>query len=90
MSKITLPDDFDENPEWTTADFKRAQPASEVLGEALAAALIRPRGRPALTEAERKAKVNIRLSPDVIAALRATGTGWQTRADQALRKAFVR
>jgi uncharacterized protein (DUF4415 family) len=90
MSKAKLPDDFDENPEWTEADFARARPASDVLGASLAKALIRARGRPVLPEEERKAKVNIRLSPDVIAALRATGTGWQTRVDEILRKALVK
>jgi uncharacterized protein (DUF4415 family) len=33
----------------------------------------------------RKIPVSIRLSPDVAEGLRATGNGWQTRADQALR-----
>ena len=90
MNKPPPPAAFDENPEWSEADFARARPASVVHGKALAAGLVRPRGRPTLAEAERKAKVNIRLSPDVVAALRATGAGWQTRADQALRKAFVK
>lgn len=90
MSKLPPPAGFDENPEWTKADFSRARPASEMHGKAIAAALIRPRGRPALAESDRKAKVNIRLSPDVVAALRATGSGWQTRVDQALRKVFVK
>jgi uncharacterized protein (DUF4415 family) len=90
MSKLPPPAAFDENPEWTEADFARARPASEVHGKAIAAGLLRPRGRPALAEADRKAKVNIRLSQDVVAALRATGAGWQTRADQALRKVFVK
>ena len=90
MSKPLPPVDFDENPEWTEADFARARPASEVHGKAFAAGLVRRRGRPALAESDRKAKVNIRLSPDVLAALRATGAGWQTRVDQALRKVFVK
>ena len=90
MSKLPPPANFDENPEWTEADFARARPASEVHGKTFAAVLARPRGRPTLAEGERKAKVNIRLSPDVVAALRATGSGWQTRVDQALRKAFVK
>jgi uncharacterized protein (DUF4415 family) len=33
----------------------------------------------------RKIPVSIRLSPDVAEGLRATGSGWQRRADQALR-----
>lgn len=33
----------------------------------------------------RKVPVSIRLSPDVAEGLRATGSGWQTKADEALR-----
>lgn len=33
----------------------------------------------------RKVPVSIRLSPDVADGLRASGAGWQSRADQALR-----
>ena len=80
----------DDNPEWTEEDFARARPASEFFPPEVMALLVRQRGRPALAEGERKAKVNLRLSPDVVAALRATGAGWQTRVDQALRKAFVK
>lgn len=43
------------------------------------------RGRPPKPEAERKELVSLRLSPDVLAWLRATGPGWQTRVDDLLR-----
>ncbi len=33
----------------------------------------------------RKVPISIRLSPDVAEGLRATGNGWQRRADEALR-----
>jgi uncharacterized protein (DUF4415 family) len=33
----------------------------------------------------KKVPISIRLSPDVVEGLRATGTGWQGRADEALR-----
>jgi uncharacterized protein (DUF4415 family) len=33
----------------------------------------------------KKVPISIRLSPDVAEGLRATGNGWQSRADQALR-----
>jgi uncharacterized protein (DUF4415 family) len=36
-------------------------------------------------KAPRKIPVSIRLSPDVAKELRATGSGWQGRADEALR-----
>jgi uncharacterized protein (DUF4415 family) len=78
----------DENPEWTAEDFARARPAAEVLpklvGKAVAAEMLRPkRGRP--VSANPKAHVNLRLDPDVVAAFRATGRGWQTRLNAALK-----
>lgn len=85
------PDDFDPNPEWTDADWATARPARDVLPELLgdsASALLvrRPRGRPRSDTA--KTKVNIRLSPDVLAHWRATGPGWQSRIDDLLRAAM--
>jgi uncharacterized protein (DUF4415 family) len=49
--------------------------------------LIRPAklGRP--KKAAPKKTVNIRLDPDVLAHFRATGPGWQSRINAALRKA---
>jgi len=47
----------------------------------------RKRGRPKL--AAPKEKINVRLSPDVLSALRATGRGWQTRIDALLREAMA-
>jgi uncharacterized protein (DUF4415 family) len=83
-------DKFDaDNPEWTKVSFARARPASEVHGTELAAKLLRKGGRPMLPPETRKQATSIRLSPDVLEALRATGANWQTRADEALRKVFV-
>ena len=46
----------------------------------------RRRGRPAgSVQASTKEPVKIRLDPDVLAALRATGDGWQTRINSTLR-----
>ena len=42
------------------------------------------RGRP--KAAVTKERITIRLSPDVVGAFRATGDGWQTRVDAALRE----
>jgi uncharacterized protein (DUF4415 family) len=36
-------------------------------------------------KAPKKVPISIRLSPDVADGLRATGSGWQVRADEALR-----
>jgi uncharacterized protein (DUF4415 family) len=46
----------------------------------------RRRGRPlGSTKANPKVPTSIRLSPDVLAAFRANGPGWQTRVDAALQ-----
>jgi uncharacterized protein (DUF4415 family) len=46
----------------------------------------RRRGRPAgSVAAVSKEPVTLRLDPDVLAALRATGDGWQTRINDMLR-----
>ncbi|CAM4199293.1 BrnA antitoxin of type II toxin-antitoxin system [Bordetella tumbae] len=41
-------------------------------------------GRPKATTT--KERITIRLSPDVVDAFRAEGSGWQTRMDDALRQ----
>jgi uncharacterized protein (DUF4415 family) len=78
-----------DNPEWTVAEFARARPASEVHGQAVAAMLKRGRGRPPMPPEKRKRQVTVRLSPEILAAARATGPGWQARVNEALRKAFL-
>ncbi len=44
----------------------------------------RPRGRPALEVT--KVATNLRLDPDLLDAFKATGPGWQTQINQALRE----
>jgi len=45
------------------------------------------RGRPVgSTKADTKVAVKMRLDPDLVAALRAIGRGWQTPANQILRE----
>lgn len=78
----------DENPEWTEADFARARPGSEVLPPEVLALFGKPRGRPK-SEAP-KVAVKLRLDPDVLAAFKATGAGWQTRINATLRDAAER
>jgi uncharacterized protein (DUF4415 family) len=58
----------------TDAEWKAAKPAARM-------------GRP--RKADRQVAVSIRLSPDVLAVLRATGDGWQTRVDTILRERFA-
>lgn len=45
------------------------------------------RGRP--LKAAPKEQINLRLDPDVLAVLRATGPGWQTRVNTILRERFA-
>jgi len=45
------------------------------------------RGRPVgSVKADAKVAVKLRLDPDVLAALRATGRGWQTRVNDTMRE----
>ena len=65
--------------------FEDARPSLEVLAEL---GITPPaRGRPALSEADRKKRVTIMLDQDVIEHFKKSGKGWQTRANAALRKA---
>ncbi len=75
------PDIDAENPEWSAADFARATPGW-MLPEAVRRAFPNTRGSQTVPV---KRQVTLRLSPDVLAAFRATGKGWQTRIDAALK-----
>ena len=74
----------DDLPELDEAFFARARPAAEVMGEAFMARARRP-GRPK-SEAP-KVEVKIRLDANVVAHLRETGKGWQTRVNAELATA---
>lgn len=70
--------------ELTAADLRTFKPASEVLPIELQKTLgMRPRGP---QKAPIKVSTTIRLSSDVVQAFRATGDGWQTRVDAALKE----
>jgi uncharacterized protein (DUF4415 family) len=77
-----------ENPEWTKEMFARSLrfdqlPAS--LQAKLSAIQEASRKRRGLQKEPTKVLTSIRLSSDVLEGLRATGKGWQSRADEALR-----
>lgn len=76
----------DENPEWTTEDLKNARKAPAYFGPERLARLI---GRPLSPPEKRKVVTTIRLDPDVLEAIKATGKGWQTRLNQELRERYV-
>jgi len=75
----------DDAPELTPAQAKRARAAADVPG--LLSAVRRAR---CAQKAPVKEKVTIRLDADVVAHFRATGPGWQTRLNAALRRVLDR
>jgi uncharacterized protein (DUF4415 family) len=79
-------EEYRDMPEWTEDQLDRAEFAigNKIIRPARGT-LARPPGRP--KAAAPKRSVHLRLSPDVLAHFRATGKGWQTRIDEALRKA---
>jgi uncharacterized protein (DUF4415 family) len=86
MKKTPNPEMIDaENPEWTDEDFARAVPFSQ-LPESLQAKLRSLKKSRGPQKAPTKEVVTIRLSHDVVERLRASGPGWQTRVDAALRQ----
>ena len=73
----------DEIPELDEAWFKRARSAAEVLPPGLLAVLPKRTGRP---KAETlKVFTGIRLDADIVETFKASGKGWQTRMNKALR-----
>ena len=89
MPRTPTPEAVDtDNPEATKEWFARARPARDVLPELVGEAtandmLARKRGRPPLSQT--KEHVNIRLDADIVQSFRASGAGWQTRLNNALR-----
>ena len=79
----------EENPEWTTEDFKKARPAKEVLHEIFSKEvademLTKKPGRQLGSGI--KESQTIRFDREVLDAFRSTGKGWQTRMNEALKE----
>jgi uncharacterized protein (DUF4415 family) len=77
---VIQPEEYEDIPELTEEWFDKAEFA---IGDTV----IRPargRGRPK-SEAAKKL-VSLRLDPDIIERFRATGPGWQSRINAALRE----
>ncbi|MCL2658353.1 MAG: BrnA antitoxin family protein [Betaproteobacteria bacterium] len=72
----------DDNPEWTDEMIRESVRVKD-LPESLQAKLRRGRGP---NKAPTKERINIRLSSETVAYFRATGEGWQTRIDEALKQ----
>jgi uncharacterized protein (DUF4415 family) len=78
-----LTDDAGEVRELTAVDLRRFRRAEKILPPPLMRKLSGSRPMPG--EAVGTEQVTIRLSRDVVEKFRATGEGWQTRLDAALR-----
>ena len=76
-----------ENPQWTPERIARAKRFHE-LPEGLRQTLSKVTRGP--QKAPTKELVSIRLSPDVLSVLRATGRGWQTLVDKTLRDQLLK
>lgn len=82
--RLSLTNEEGEVRELTAEDFEQAVPFSalpESLQTKLAA--LKTRGP---QRSPRKERITIRLSREVVDRFRATGNGWQTRMDEALKE----
>jgi len=71
------------NPEWTDEMFARSE-GPEALPPELLAAFKNRGGRP---RGSAKQAVSLRLDREVLEKFKATGAGWQSRINEALRRA---
>ncbi|MEI6986056.1 MAG: BrnA antitoxin family protein [Rhodospirillaceae bacterium] len=78
----------DDAPEADDEWFVKARLASEFLPSILSADIVtemlKPRGRP--RSIAPKKLVSLRLDADLVERMRSTGVGWQSRANDILRK----
>ncbi len=100
--KIHIPDDEEEaaiqrgialdpdNPELDEDFFRNARSAREVMPPEIYAELVATQVKATQTRGPGKkppkAQVTLRIDQDVLDALRASGPGWQVRANEALRQ----
>ena len=89
MSKrLPLIDDDGEVRELTAEDMRLFRPAAEVLPKDLLAGLValrKRRGERGPQKSPVKVPTTIRFDADVLAALKASGKGWQTRVNDAVK-----
>jgi uncharacterized protein (DUF4415 family) len=78
--------DPEDAPEWSDEQFARAEVR---IGKKLirpATGTLTKAGRPP-KGAKAKTQVTLRLDPEIVDCFRAAGPGWQSRINEALRKA---
>lgn len=72
----------------TREDIRAMRPAAEVLPPELLAILPKRKpGQRGLQRAPVKKKISLRVDAEVLAHYKATGPGWQSRVNEALKKA---
>jgi uncharacterized protein (DUF4415 family) len=84
--KKPLTDKHGEVRELTSEDMAEMVPFTAL--PAKLQATLRKIGRPASDV--KKKSISIRLDPDVLDAIKATGDGWQTRVNDVLRRKFLK
>lgn len=84
MLKPKAPKLFDENPEWSAADFKKA---ARVDGVSIAEAVEAVRRGHGPQKEPKKVAISIRLNPDIVKHFKSGGAGWQSRMEAVLEKA---
>ena len=84
-SKATEPE-WNDSPEWTAEAVKKARPVREAHPDLAAWSEKRKRGQRGPQKAPVKVPIKLRVDPDVLNAYKATGSGYQTRMAEALRK----
>ncbi|MDP3846306.1 MAG: BrnA antitoxin family protein [Pseudomonas sp.] len=83
MSRKPNPELIDnDNPEWTADDFANATPFAQLPASLRKTLSSRARGP---QKAPTKEALTVRYSPEVLARFKASGPGWQTRMDAALK-----
>ena len=82
-------DEVSDNPPITAEDFAQARPLKEAMPELYAALAKRRPGQRGPGRKPAKALVTLRVDQDVLDAFKAGGEGWQTRMNEALRKALA-
>jgi uncharacterized protein (DUF4415 family) len=90
MKKKPLTNKAGEVRELRAADLRDMRPAADVLPPDLVDML--PKRRPGQRGPQRtptKQQVTLRLDRDVVQRFRSTGEGWQSRINDALRKARI-
>lgn len=78
-------DDVD-SPPLTREELAGMRPLREIFPDLAEYAAKRKRGQRGPQKAPRKKSVTIRIDPDVLETYKATGSGWQSRMNEVLRR----